>query len=103
MNDFLLFDPGDDPLDEIDLELLLGEPQDGPALHGGFEILLGVLGVADPSVVPAALPHEDPALNFDQGAGREVGEVGPPTAGRVEADFPLQGWASGDAPEKEKL
>ena len=102
MNDFLLFDPGDDPLDEIDLELLLGEPQDRPALHGGFEILFGVFGVAPAPVVSASFPHEDTALNLDQGAGRQMGEVGPPAAGRMEANFPFQTRASGNAPEEQK-
>jgi len=32
-----------DPLDEFEVELTLGQPQDGPARQRGFKMLFGVL------------------------------------------------------------
>ena len=58
-------DPRDDALDEVEIELLLSQTDDGPARQHRFEILLGVLGVTRSAVVPTSSALENPALDFD--------------------------------------
>jgi hypothetical protein len=52
--------------------------------------------------VPATSGEENSTLDLDQGAALQVCEICPPPAGSVEAYFPLQGRASGNAPEEQK-
>jgi hypothetical protein len=91
-----------DPLDEVEFKLTLGQPQDRPARQHGFEILLGILRVTRPAAMSAAAGDEDPALDFNQGPASHVCEVGAPPTGSVELHFPIQRRTLGHPPEEEK-
>jgi hypothetical protein len=54
-----------DPLDEIEFELLLGQPDDRPASQHGFEILLRILRVTRAPVVAPGTALEDATFDFD--------------------------------------
>jgi hypothetical protein len=89
----------DDALDEVEIELLFSQPDDGPARQHGFEILLGVLGVTRSAVVPTSSALENPALDFDQRAACNMCKVGAPQTGSMEPHFPLQGRTLRHPPE----
>ena len=50
-----------------------------------LQVLFRVGGESRPAVVAAV--YVDAALDLDQGLARQVGEVGPPLANRVEPEF----------------
>jgi hypothetical protein len=91
-----------DPLDEVDFELLLGQSDDRPPCRCRFEILLGILGVTRAPVVAAGTALENATFDFDQGSAIQVPEIRTPFAGGVEVDFPLQRRALRHTPEEEK-
>jgi hypothetical protein len=91
-----------DPLDEVEFKLTLGQADDCPARQYGFEILLGVLGITQPAAVTATARDEDSALDLDQRPAFEVSEIRPPFPGGVEPNFLLQGRTLGHTPEQEK-
>ena len=89
-----------DPLDEIQFELLLGQSDDRPASQHGFEVFLGILCVTQPAAVPAAARDEYSALDLDQRPALQVTEIRPLFSLRVEPGFPPKRRALSHAPEE---
>jgi len=73
------------------------KPEHTPAGQGRLEVFLDVAQEPHGAVVAAL--DENAALDFDERAGREVGEVGSPAAWRVEAEFLFEVRATRSFPE----
>ena len=94
---------GNDPVDGADLKLPVGQTQDSPASQRGFEILFRVVRVTCSPGMSATATDEDSALDLDQRAAVQVGEVGTPFPRRVELVFTLKRGTLGDTPEELEL
>ncbi|MEQ1852755.1 MAG: hypothetical protein ABMA01_14335 [Chthoniobacteraceae bacterium] len=66
----------------------LGEPQDAPSVQRRLQILLGVGGEALWAIVAAL--DVDAALDLDECAAIDVGEIRAPLALSVKSKLPLQ-------------
>jgi hypothetical protein len=58
--------------------------------------LLPPVGLAVPPIDP------DAAFHLNQAEGLQMGKIGPPTPGGMEAVFPLQRWAANGLPEHQE-
>ena len=76
------------PPDTLRRQLIRPEADHPPTGERGFQVFFQVGGETRAAIV--APMHVDAALDFNQGPARKVGEVGPPLANRVEAEFLFQ-------------
>lgn len=81
-------------------DLIRPEAEHLPASQPRFEILLQVRVEAGGAVVAAV--HPNAALDLNQCARRQVGEVSAPSTFRVEPELLFQRWAFGVMPEEEE-
>ena len=89
---------GDDSLDDVEFKLMLGQTNDRTTCQHGFEILLGIFGVARASVVPATAGQENFAPDIYERAARQTGKISAPSPESMKLHLPLQrrlldGWA----------
>ncbi len=79
----------------------VGQPNHGPASERRLEVFLHVGDEARRAIVAPLDP--DAALDLDERAAREVGEVGSPAPAQVEAIFALEGRTAEGFPVKGEL
>ena len=88
---------GQQSLDDWRCDVNIGEAHDAPTGKRGRKVFLQV--GHEPCWPVVATPDPDSALDFDQRAAREMGEVSAPTALLIKAELPFKRWAAGCFPK----
>ena len=91
------------PLDIGRADLRVSEADDAPAGQERFEVFFGVGDEARAAIVTAAAFDVDPALDLDEGAALDVGEIRAPFALGVKSELALQFRATERPPVEREL
>ena len=94
----LAVDAPDEALDDWGGDLRRGEPHDRPTREKRFEVFLGVGDKACDAVVTTDTGEMDAALDLDQRAAFEMGEVRAPFPRRMKLEFQRQFRSAEAAP-----
>jgi hypothetical protein len=87
----------DDALDRCQIELAFGQPQDHPSGKCGLKVFLDVGQKPLGSIVPPLEP--DTALDFDECAGGQMGEIRTPAPTGKEHQLAFEGGTISRFPE----